>query len=117
MNSNELKEQKYPAHDCLYAYLENIPKDSPEVTSPFGWFGCYYGSIYDIEREFTALESKLNIAVEALEAREQVCGEVYQLLGQLDIPRLQDWLDNLTEGRLVHTDLLPVEVKCQYTVK
>ena len=49
-----------------------------------------------------------------IEELEQVCGELYQVIGSLadhagcfDHPDVQRALDNASKARLVHRDLLP----------
>lgn len=41
-----------------------------------------------------------------------VCAEAYQLVGVYSeiIPEAEKWLDNLSQNKLVHTDLLPVKI-------
>lgn len=77
----------------------------------------------NLHRGYTA-EQMLDYARAALAARQadespqavEVCAEVYQIIaillqqvGQFDSPRGQKVLDNLSQHRLVHTDLLPWE--------
>ncbi len=49
---------------------------------------------------------------------EQVLGEAYCLIGQLDettLPDLDKWLDNVYYGKIIHTDLLPVSLNLPAT--
>lgn len=51
---------------------------------------------------------ELEQVVKELQDAQTVCYEAYQLIWQLDIPNKDKWLDNLSEAKMVHTDLLPV---------
>lgn len=50
------------------------------------------------------------------EGPEMVCAEVYQLLGSIIyhypdlIPNVEKWLDNLSQNKIVHKNLLPVDI-------
>ena len=47
-----------------------------------------------------------------LDDAEQVCAEAYQLVGSLGdkVPDAEKWLDNLAAFKLVHKDLLPLDL-------
>ena len=80
-------------------------------------FDCIQGGVGvtadDIRFLLRGYRSLLDAALEQNSA-QKVCYETYQLIGQFvgenRIPRIDHWLDNLAEARLVHTDLLPVRL-------
>jgi hypothetical protein len=68
-------------------------------------------------KPYTCDDERIAYAVaqrESVLGLEQVCGETYQLLGAVLcdhpnlIPKAAKWLDNLSNGRVIHADLLPV---------
>lgn len=76
-------EEKYPAHKMLMGYLANIKADDLNPPSIFGFFGCYYGSVYDVDKEFNQLLEQNRQQAAKIERYERALKDISNTGGYL----------------------------------